>query len=101
MQQVDFALSFLKEEDDDLPCRLCEQLVNHLRDLLVANTTKAEFKQVLEGLCKQTKSFARECAGIVDEYYTEIYEFITKNLNSAHICRMAGICPSPGNFVSN
>ena len=45
---------------DDLPCKLCEQLVGHLRDLLVANTTKNEFKEVLEGLCKQTKSFAPE-----------------------------------------
>lgn len=45
---------------DDLPCKLCEQLVGHLKDLLVANTTEIEFKQVLEGFCKQTKSFASE-----------------------------------------
>lgn len=46
--------------NDDLPCKLCEQLVGHLRDLLVANTTEAEFKEVLKGLCKQTKSFSTE-----------------------------------------
>lgn len=34
---------------DDLPCSLCDQLVKHLKDILVANTTQAEFKQVLEG----------------------------------------------------
>lgn len=48
------------EVDDDLPCKLCEQLVGHLKDLLVANTTEAEFHLVLQGLCKQTKSFATE-----------------------------------------
>lgn len=46
------------EVGDDLPCKLCEQLVGHLRDLLVANTTELEFQRVLEGFCKQTESFA-------------------------------------------
>lgn len=35
-----------KPEGDDIPCELCEQLVNHLKDLLVANTTELEFKMV-------------------------------------------------------
>lgn len=48
------------EVGDDLPCKLCEQLVGHLRDLLVANTTEQEFEHVLEGMCKQTESFASQ-----------------------------------------
>ncbi|XP_034940789.1 prosaposin [Chelonus insularis] len=84
------------EVNDDLPCKLCEQLVGHLRDLLVANTTEREFQQVLEGLCKQTKSFASECMSIVDQYYPEIYEYLIKGLNSKATCEMAGICPMPG-----
>ena len=48
------------EVEDDLPCKLCEQLVGHLKDLLVANTTEIEFKEILLGICKQTKSFADE-----------------------------------------
>lgn len=83
------------EVGDDLPCKLCEQLVGHLRDLLVANTTESEFKQVLVGLCKQTKSFASECQSIVEQYYPEIYEFLVHGLNSNSVCEMAGICPSP------
>lgn len=50
---------------DDLPCKLCEQLVGHLKDLLVANTTEAEFRQVLKGLCQQTHSFASEVSVLV------------------------------------
>lgn len=87
------------EINDDLPCKLCEQLVGHLRDLLVANTTEAEFQQVLEGLCKQTKSFAQECKSIVDEYYPEIYTFLTQHLNSNAVCQMGGLCPAPGKKV--
>lgn len=79
--------------DPDIPCELCEQLVNHLRDLLVANTTEAEFKQVLEGLCRQTKGFKDECVSIVDQYYAEIYEFMTKNLSPNEACFYIGICP--------
>lgn len=87
--------------NDDLPCKLCEQLVGHLRDLLVANTTEAEFKEVLKGLCKQTKSFSTECLAIVDEYYPEIYEYLTKGLNSNIVCQMGGICPTPDKALQN
>ncbi|XP_011161385.1 prosaposin isoform X1 [Solenopsis invicta] len=83
------------EIQDDLPCKLCEQLVGHLKDLLVANTTEVEFKEVLLGLCKQTKSFADECKAIVEEYYAEIYEYLTKGLDSNIVCQISGICPSP------
>lgn len=33
----------------DVPCDLCEQLVKHLRDVLIANTTELEFYKVLKG----------------------------------------------------
>lgn len=45
---------------DDLPCKFCEQLIGHLRDVLVANTTEEEFHEVLVGLCKQTGTFSTE-----------------------------------------
>lgn len=78
---------------DDIPCELCEQLVNHLKDLLVANTTEAEFQQVLQGLCKQTHSFSDECLSIVNQYYGEIYEFLTQHLDSNGACFYIGVCP--------
>ncbi|XP_015590045.1 prosaposin [Cephus cinctus] len=89
------------EVSDDLPCKLCVQLVSHLRDLLVANTTMNEFQIVLEGLCKQTRSFATECKAIVDEYYKEIYVYLTMGLNGNAVCEMASICPAPGNSALN
>lgn len=89
------------EVSDDLPCKLCEQLVGHLRELLVANTTEAEFQEVLVGLCKQTKSFAAECKSIVDQYYPEIYSYLTKGLDGNFVCAMAGICPAPDKSVFN
>uniref|UniRef100_A0A182KDI5 Saposin n=1 Tax=Anopheles christyi TaxID=43041 RepID=A0A182KDI5_9DIPT len=85
---------------DDVPCKLCEQLVDHLRDVLIANTTELEFKQVLQGLCKQTKSFADECNSLVEQYYSEIYEMLVSNLNSNDACFMIGVCPK-GDGVAN
>ncbi|RZC39950.1 prosaposin [Asbolus verrucosus] len=80
-------------QKDDLPCELCEQLVSHLRDLLIANTTEDEFKMVLEGLCKQTKSFQAECLSLVDEYYAVAYNFLVSELEPSALCALAGICP--------
>ncbi|XP_077287168.1 prosaposin [Arctopsyche grandis] len=80
------------DASDDVPCQLCEQLVNHLRDILIANTTEAEFKRVLDGLCKQTGSFQRECLSISEQYYPVIYDFLVRELDSTEVCLMVGIC---------
>ncbi|XP_020811179.1 uncharacterized protein LOC110186369 [Drosophila serrata] len=77
---------------DDIPCELCEQLVKHLRDVLVANTTETEFKQVLEGFCKQSRGFKDECISIVDQYYDVIYQTLTNKLDANGACVMIGIC---------
>lgn len=93
MSNLGFVKPRTTDSDPDIPCELCEQLVNHLRDLLVANTTEAEFKQVLEGVCGQTKSFKQECLAIVSQYYAEIYEFLIKNLSPNDACFYIGVCP--------
>lgn len=79
---------------DDLPCKFCEQLVKHLRDLLVANTTESEFQRVLEGLCSQTKDFKSECMSLVDQYYPQIYKFLVSELDPNAVCVMSGVCPN-------
>ena len=81
------------KKGDDISCQFCQQLVHHLRDLLVANTTEDEFKQVMEGFCKQTKSFRDECLSIVNQYYDEIYKTLVNNLDANGACFMMGLCP--------
>ncbi|XP_001357588.3 prosaposin [Drosophila pseudoobscura] len=78
---------------DDIPCALCEQLVKHLRDVLVANTTETEFKQVLEGFCKQSRGFKDECISIVDQYYDVIYNTLVNKLDANGACFLIGVCP--------
>lgn len=61
--------------------------------MLIANTTELEFKEVLEGLCKQTKSFSSECLSIVDNYYIKIYQTLLTNLDENEACCTIEICP--------
>lgn len=74
-------------------CAFCSYVCFPCRDILTANTTEAEFKQVLEGICKQTKSFKAECLSITDQYYDVIYNTLTKELDPAGACFMIGVCP--------
>lgn len=60
---------------------------------MVANTTESEFKNILEGICKQTKSFKQECLSLADQYYDVIYAKLTKELDPDGACFMIGICP--------
>lgn len=78
----------------NIPCDLCKQMVQHLKELLIANTTELEFKHVLEGFCKQTVAFKDECLSIVDEYSTFIYNYLKGNLESDKFCSQVGICSS-------
>lgn len=77
---------------NDIPCELCEQFVLHLRELLIANTSEVEFKNLLDGLCKQMGQFNDECSTIVQQYYIEIYQYLKQNLNASKACVMVGIC---------
>ncbi|ALC46354.1 Sap-r, partial [Drosophila busckii] len=86
-------LTTLDGVSDDIPCALCEQLVKHLRDVLVANTTETEFKQVLEGFCKQSRGFKDECISIVEQYYHVIYSTLVNNLDANGTCFLIGVCP--------
>lgn len=93
MEKEELVVSLHTDANDDLPCDLCQQLVKHLRDVLITNTTEDEFKQVLQGLCGQTKSFKTECLSLVDEYYKDIYETLVNNLDANGACFLIGICP--------
>ena len=77
---------------DDVPCEFCEQIVTHLRDVLIANTTELEFYKVLQGLCKQTGNFKDECLHLAEEYYPIIYNFLVTDLKPDSVCKMIGIC---------
>ncbi|XP_032515377.2 uncharacterized protein LOC116768698 [Danaus plexippus] len=77
---------------DDIPCEFCEQIVKHLRDTLVANTTKIEFKKILVGLCKHSGSFKDECLHLVDQYYEVVYTFLTAEMQPQLICGFLGVC---------
>lgn len=80
---------------DDVPCDLCEQLMVHLREVVLANTTKKEFEQVLDGICGEMKGkLSEECKGIVDTYADAIYEALNLSLNPQLICSMIGMCPN-------
>lgn len=59
----------------------------------MANTTQSEFKTVLEGICKQTKSFESECLSIANQYYDVIYQKLTQDLDPNGACFLIGICP--------
>ncbi|CAG4949127.1 unnamed protein product [Colias eurytheme] len=77
---------------DDVPCEFCEQVIKHLRDTLVANTTELEFHKILTGLCKRTGNFKSECLQLVEQYHSTVYYFLVSELKEDKICSFIGIC---------
>ncbi|KAL7020059.1 hypothetical protein ACKWTF_011366 [Chironomus riparius] len=79
-------------DDPDIPCQLCEQLMIHLRELLISNTSEIEFRNMLEGFCGQMPSVKNECINTVDQYADTIYEFLVSKLDADKTCTMIKIC---------
>ncbi|XP_041981826.1 uncharacterized protein LOC121735180 [Aricia agestis] len=77
---------------DDVPCEFCEQVVKHMRDTLVANTSEIEFHKVMIGLCKHSGEFKSECLSLVEQYHDKIYYYLVSELKPATICGFIGIC---------
>lgn len=88
------------QDSEDIPCEMCQQLVNHLREMLVANTTEIEFKEVLRVLCSQTKDFKKECLSLVDQYYAVVYQNLVHNLDANGACFLIGVCPKGSEAIS-
>lgn len=89
-RQVD---TMLASHNDDLPCDLCKQLVLHLKQILVTNTTEDEFLAVLKGICQQTGTFKDECLQIVEADFKIFYQFLTEELDPVEVCTEINICP--------
>lgn len=76
----------------DTGCDFCVAIVRHWKDVLTANTTELEFKEILEGLCKQSGSYAKECLSLVDQYYLPLYNLIMQELAPKEVCAAVGLC---------
>jgi saposin len=78
---------------EDVECEFCEALIVHARDILVSNTTEAQFKDVMAALCKLTGTYADECLGLTSQYYDVIYAFLLKELDPRSTCALMTLCP--------
>lgn len=85
--------------DPGIPCQLCQQAVLHLREVLIANTSEIEFKNILVGFCHQAGSFSNECINITFEYSDVIYKFLVDQLNANKACVLLDICPRSGKDI--
>lgn len=78
---------------DDLECEFCEALITNLRQIIVTNTTRAEFVQVLKGICQQTGPYSQECESLVDQYGNIVYMFLLHEMDPHKACKILTLCP--------
>ena len=48
--------------------------------------------QILDGLCRQTGSFSKNCLALVDEYYEPLYNLLMSEIRPKQICESVGLC---------
>jgi len=82
----------------DIQCEFCEKVVKHWLDVYASNSSLAEFKVLLDGICERLdKNNADHCKHIVDQYYIPFFEFLRNEIDPETVCSMAGLC-GPGGF---
>lgn len=79
---------------DNLTCDFCKQIVEHVRQIMAANTTEEEFKQGLLNFCEELSSAAEECQSLVQEYFDMVYAYILEALDPDGFCTTIGLCSS-------
>nr|XP_032292720.1 prosaposin isoform X2 [Drosophila virilis] len=79
-------------KSDQFYCGQCKQLVQHLRESLLHNTTEAQFRQKLDGYCKKTRGFKNECLTVVDQFYHIIYSILKSKLDADSVCSFINVC---------
>ncbi|GFW97437.1 hypothetical protein TNCV_4991141 [Trichonephila clavipes] len=84
-------LSDIPKVGDELTCEFCEHLLQHVKDLITANTTLEEFKTALLNFCKVTGKFADKCTNLVNDYYDMLFSYI-KQLDTRGMCTLMGLC---------
>ncbi|KAG7155148.1 Prosaposin-like 2 [Homarus americanus] len=99
MHQSDFYQRPALKHSGDEACDFCEAIVQHWRDYLIANTTEQEFKEILEGLCRQTGRFSKNCLSLVEEYYLPLYNLLVSEIHPKQICEAIGLCGATSVFA--
>ncbi|CAN7993706.1 unnamed protein product, partial [Ixodes hexagonus] len=79
-------------ENDDLTCDFCKQLVEHLREMLAANTTQEEIKQAFLNVCEELGPAAEECQKLLEEYFDMVYSYLLEALTPDQFCAAIGLC---------
>ncbi|XP_055324884.1 prosaposin-like isoform X3 [Sitodiplosis mosellana] len=75
----------------DIPCALCTELFTNVKKS-INKTSKAEFKNILKGLCKNVQVGKTECLDWFDKHSDEIYNILNK-LEPESACLQIGLCP--------
>jgi len=84
---------------EDIQCEFCEKVVKHWLDVYASNSSLAEFKDLLDGICDRLdKNNADHCKHIVDQYYIPFFEFLRNEIDPETVCSMVGLC-GPGGFL--
>lgn len=84
----------IKKLSADPECELCIQLVTRLREVVVANSSRDETKEVLLNICSHLKMYKDECTSYVTNYFDEVYNFIIEEMNPNLLCQVFGLCVS-------
>jgi len=82
---------------EDIQCEFCEKVIKHWIDVYASNSSLAEFKELLDGICeKLDKKNSDHCKHIVDDYYMPAFEFLRNELDPKMLCSLVGLCGSDG-----
>jgi saposin len=90
-QKCELRKSSESKVNDELTCEFCYHLVEHVKDLITANTTVEEFKGALLNFCNITGSFSERCTKLVNDYYDMLFNYI-RQIDSKGMCTLMGLC---------
>jgi len=81
-------------------CDLCEYFFHELELVLGDKKTEEEIIKGLDYLCTKTSKFESVCTDIVENFLSEVIDFVIKEFTPEMICNKIGFCNNKLSFVA-
>jgi len=90
--QDESPVDYMTVGTDNTSCDFCINTMTHIRAIVTAPQTEAEFRLQIGKACTFVRTFKSECIQLADENLDNLFDYLKKMMNPQVLCEQSGYC---------
>eukprot|EP01092_Planopodium_desertum_P002538 TRINITY_DN141297_c0_g1_i1.p2 TRINITY_DN141297_c0_g1~~TRINITY_DN141297_c0_g1_i1.p2 ORF type:complete len:120 (-),score=31.90 TRINITY_DN141297_c0_g1_i1:59-397(-) len=86
--------AFAPVSSQSIECTICEYVCQYAEQYISSNSTESEVEQLLDDACNDLGPVSTECTALVNQYLSEIVQYLITNQPPNVICSEINLCSS-------